>query len=239
MKKSVFLFLAFATLQASAQQTKVIQDANAKQRIISANFNEVRVSKGVELYLTQGTETFLAVSVSDEKYTDRFKTVVENGVLKIYMETKGLSWLRDKNRKLKAYLSIKSLEKLTASSGANVIAADPLNVNAFMMKFSSGSRFNGAIRATDLQVDQSSGSEINISGSALNFTVDVSSGAHFKGYDLAVEKCIAKVSSGAHANVTISNSLDAYARSGGKIQYRGNASVKNLDVNSGGSVKKG
>jgi hypothetical protein len=36
----------------------------------------------VELYLTQGNEMALAVSVSDNKYEERFKTEVVDGVLR-------------------------------------------------------------------------------------------------------------------------------------------------------------
>lgn len=238
MKKLLFLLLAFAGLNAAAQQTKIIQDANARQRTIAGAFTQISVATGIQLYLTQGNETSLAISVSNEKYNKIFKTEVVNGVLKIYMDIKEIGWLKDKNRLLKAYLSIKTLEKLTASSGAEVFTADTLNVNGFIMKFSSGAQFNGVIKATDLQIDQSSGSEINISGAAANLKIRVSSGASFSGYYLITQNCTAKASSGADANITVTNTLDAHASSGGTIQYKGNGSVKTLRANSGGSVRK-
>ena len=101
MKKLLFLFLLFAGINVTAQQTKIISDANAKQRTINGTFTAVNVATGVQLYLTQGNETALVVSVSDEKYEERLKTEVVDGVLKIYMDYKGISWLKDKNRKIK------------------------------------------------------------------------------------------------------------------------------------------
>ena len=90
MKKLLFLLLAFAGLNATAQQTKIIQDANARQRTIAGAFTQISVATGIQLYLTQGNETSLAVSVSNEKYNKSFKTEVVNGVLKIYMDIKEL-----------------------------------------------------------------------------------------------------------------------------------------------------
>lgn len=237
MKQIVFLFLAFIAISAKGQ-SKVI-DANTTVRSINGAFTEVSVATGVELHLTQGNETSLSVSVSDAKYADRFKTEVVNGVLKIYYDSKNLNWKDEKGRKLKAYLSVKTLEKLTASSGANVVVENTLTVNTFRMKLSSGSTFKGDVKTNDLDIEQSSGSLVNISGNAGNLKVDVSSGSGFKGYDLTSENCKAKASSGAGIKISINKELDASASSGGDIKYKGNASITNLNVSSGGSVKKG
>lgn len=39
---------------------------------------------GINLYLTQGTQA--AVSAEEQKYVERIKTEVKNGVLKIYVD---------------------------------------------------------------------------------------------------------------------------------------------------------
>jgi hypothetical protein len=236
MKQIVFLFLAFIAISAKGQSK--VMDANATTRSISADFTAVSVATGVELYLTQGNETSLSVSVSDPKYSDKFKTEVKDGVLKIYYDGKNVSWRNEKGRKLKAYLTIKTLEKLTASSGAVVLLQNTLDVSTFEMRVSSGATFNGDVKTNSLDVDQSSGAVVNISGKAVNLVVETSSGAEFKGYDLTSETCTAKASSGATIKIFINKELDASASSGGDIKYKGNAGVKNLKVSSGGSVKK-
>lgn len=237
MKKLFFVLSVFACLNAAAQ-TKADQDANATVRPINGNFTEVNVATGVDLYLTQGNEVSLSVSVSDPIFADKFKTEVVNGVLKIYYDNKGVTWKNDKKRKLKAYLSLKTLEKLTVSSGAYVVTNNPLEVNNFKMRLSSGSKFSGTIKTLSLDVAQDSGSLVDISGSADNLKVDVSSGAAFKGYNFISENCVAKASSGADIKISINKELDASASSGAGIKYKGNGEVKNLKVSSGGSVKK-
>ncbi len=239
MKKLVFALLAFVTFSVSAQST-VINDPNAKPRTLTGEFSAVTVATGIELFLTQGNENSLAVSVNDEKFEEGFKTIVENGVLKLYFDNNNkVKW--EKGRKLKAYLSVKTLSKLSASSGASVKTMNALTVTTFDLRTSSGSEFNGEIKATDLTVDQSSGSQVNLKGSAANITVEVSSGASFKGFDFVSDKGTVHASSGADANLTVNKELDPSASSGGSIRYKGDAKM-NGDVksntSSGGSIKK-
>lgn len=237
MKK---LFLSLITLisLAAVAQEKIVADAGAQKRTLGGSFTAISVSDGVDLYLMQGNEESIAVSASDEKYMERFKTEVVDGTLKIYYDYKGINWATNDKRKLKAWVSFKTLEKIHASGGADVDVQGALSVNGLEMKFTSGSSFDGKVTAKDLTVEQNSGSAVNISGNTGNIKVDVSSGAVFKGYNLAVDYCEAKATSGGGVRITINKELNAKANSGGGIKYKGSAVIKELDVNSGGSVKK-
>jgi Putative auto-transporter adhesin, head GIN domain len=238
MKKLFLSLITLISLSVFAQEKTVVNDVNAQKRNLSGSFTGISVSDGVDLYLTQGNEESIAVSASDEKYMERFKTEVEDGVLKIYYDTKGINWSANDKRKLKAYISFKTLEKLHASGGADVRIQGSLEAENLDIKFTSGSAFNGKLKAKALTVDQSSGSAIDISGSADKIDVSVSSGAVFKGYDLAVDYCTARASSGGGVRITINKELSAKANSGGGVKYKGDAVIKEIDVNSGGSVKK-
>jgi hypothetical protein len=238
MKKVFLILLSVISLQTFGQKTVV--DPNAKIRSISSDFTAVSVATGIELMLTQADNVSLAVSANDAKYEQYIKTEVDNGVLHIYYDNKDKNnnnW--DRGRKIKAYLSVKTINKLTGSSGANIELVNALNVPKLDLRMSSGSQFNGEVKATDLEVDQSSGSEIKISGTASNLEVDASSGAAFKGYDLTTDNCTAKASSGADIKITTNKELNASASSGGNIVYKGNATTKDVSKSSGGSVRKG
>lgn len=238
MKKLFLSLITFIAVVAFAQDKTVIADANAQKRTLSGSFTGIIVSDGVDLYLTQGNEESVAVSASDEKYMERFKTEVENGTLKIYFDNKGVNWAANDRRKLKAYVSFKTLEKLHASGGTDVKIQGSLDAENLDIKFTSGSAFNGKLKAKELSVEQNSGSAIIVTGSADKVKVDVSSGAVFKGYDLSVDYCDAKASSGGGVRITINKELSAKASSGGGVKYKGAAVIKDINVNSGGTVKK-
>jgi hypothetical protein len=237
MKKLLFSLVTIISLQCFAQDV-VINDANAEKRNLNASFSAIQVSDGIELLLTQGNEESVAVSASDEKYMERFKTEVVDGTLKIYYDNKTMIWNSNEKRKLRAYVSFKNLQRLKASSGAGVKMKSVLAVENLEMNFSSGAQFNGEVNITKLEASQNSGSEITITGKANDLKTDLSSGAIFKGYDLTVNYCEAKASSGAEVRITVTKELAAKANSGGSIKYKGDGVVKDINVNSGGSVKR-
>ncbi len=238
MKKLFLSLFTLITVVAFAQEKTVVTDANAEKRTLNGSFTAITISDGIDLILTQGNEESVAVSASEQKYMERFKTVVENGTLKIYFDNSAVNWALNEKRKLKAYVSFKTLDKLNASGGANVKLQGTATLEDLQMKFTSGTVFEGNITAKDLTVEQSSGSSINISGNASKINVEVSSGSFFKGYDLAVDFCDAKAISGGGVRITINKELSAKANSGGGVRYKGDAVIKEIDVTSGGSVKK-
>ena len=236
-----FLFILLTTVFSTAtfaQQNAVVNDPDAKPRTLNASFSAITVTDGIELYLSEGQEESLAVSYSDEKYAEHFKTVVESGVLKIYYDNNVVNWSDNNRRKLKAYVSFKTLEKLSASGGADVKIPAAIAVNDLQLKFTSGSNLKGSVQGKAITVEQNSGSEISLSGSAEKITIDVSSGAVFKGFDFAVNYCDAKATSGGGIRIAVQKELSAHANSGGGIHYKGAAVIKDIDISSGGIVKR-
>lgn len=237
MKKLALSLISFVALSAFAQETKVINDANATARVLNGSFTTIHVSSGIDLYLTQGNEESIAVSASDQKHLDRLRTEVVNGTLKIYYDRKGITWKTD-NRKLRAYVSFKTLEKLSASSGSDVTVNGSIRADNLDLNVSSGAGFKGEISVKELSANVSSGAALKITGNADKLTVDASSGADFKGYDFTVDYCNASASSGAGVHVTINKELSAKASGGGDIRYKGTALIRDIKTSGGGAVKK-
>ena len=237
MKKIFFSLLMLFSIHLFAQDI-IVNDANAEKRALSASFNAIKVSDGIDLLLTQGSEESLAVSASEPKYLAKLKSEIVNGTLKIYYENAGMIWNSNEKRKLKAYVSFKTLEKLQASSGASIKTSAILKISRLELKVSSGALFSSEVNITQLTAMQDSGAEINITGKASELTVEASSGAIFKGYELVSDYCKAKATSGGSVRINVEKELNAKANSGGGIHYKGNAVIKEVDISSGGSVKR-
>ena len=233
MKKMMIAFTALlGGLVVSAQS-----DQNLESRTVPA-FTGIKVSNGIELVLKQDASESVAVSASSIEYRSKIKTEVENGVLKIYYDN-GKAWKAlDKNKKnLKAYVSVTTLNALFGNSGAELTLEGVIKVNSLEMDFTSGSSATGRIEGTDLKATVNSGASARISGVVEKITVKSSSGAHFFGYDLVTQNCDASVNSGAKIEITVNKELAAKASSGGTVFYKGSCSVKNVIINSGGSIK--
>ncbi|MCY7292169.1 MAG: DUF2807 domain-containing protein, partial [Ferruginibacter sp.] len=102
MKKLLFSLVVLLGLQSFAQSDAIMNDANAQKRTLSGSFSAISVTDGIELFLTQGNEESIAISASDNKYLERYKTEITDGTLKIYYDNKGLNWTGNEKRKLKA-----------------------------------------------------------------------------------------------------------------------------------------
>ncbi|MBX2933810.1 MAG: DUF2807 domain-containing protein [Ferruginibacter sp.] len=237
MKKLFLSIACMLSLAVFAQDAKVFNDANAVKRNLNGSFTAISVSSGIDLYLTQGNEESLAVSANEQQYLNRMITEVVDGTLKIYFNSKGFTW-KHGNRRLRAYVSCKTIEKLNASAGSDVHVSGNINTSKLDVEVSSGAGFTGAITASEMNATISSGAAMKVTGSAAKLTVDVSSGADFKGFDFAVDYCNAKASSGAGVHITINKELSAKASSGGDILYKGTGLIRDIKTSGGGSVKK-
>lgn len=214
-------------------QGKVIYDPNVVKRPVES-FQAITVSDGIDLYLSQGGEEVLAVSANEISHRDKIKTVVENGVLKIFLD-KGWNW---KFKKLRAYVSVKEITKLRASGGSDIVVKDSLKCDKLHIALSGGSDFSGRVTANFLTVEQSGGSDANVSGHVVNAKVGTSGGSDFKGYDLIAEYAILQSSGGSDASITVLKEMAATANGGGDVNYKGNPVVKYRSASGGGSISK-
>jgi hypothetical protein len=237
MRNTFILFAALLLAAPVFAQNKTYNDANAERRNVSA-FHAISMSGGIDLYLTQGNEEGVAVSASKTEYRDKIKTVVENGVLKIYYDNDDwFSWSWG-SRKLKAYVSVKNLDELRASGGSDVFINGTLAVARLKLDLSGGCDFKGNVNITTFDIEQSGGSDADISGRVTNLTVDASGGSDLDGFDLVAENCNASCSGGSDINITVNKELVADASGGSDIRYRGNASVRKSSSSGGSSVSK-
>ena len=217
---------------------KEVNDPNAEARAVKG-FHSVKVSTGIQLMLNQGNTEAVAVSATSPEHRDKIKTVVEDGVLKIYYDNDSWKfWKKDENKKLKAYVSVVNLTGLDGSAGASIkiegtIKSDKLNVD-----LSSGAVMSGDVNVTTLDIDQSSGSVIKLSGSVTDLTVDGSSGSVLQGFELTAENCNVDASSGGGVQVTVNKELSVEATSGAYVNYKGQGVIKNIKTGSGGNVSK-
>ena len=211
------LALLFVSVLISSCNVNMFNRVNGNRNVVTADrstsqkFTKIKVSTGLDLYLSQGTKNKVTLE-ADENLHDIIITEVNDGVLKIYSEKN--IW-QAKARKV--YLTVKNLEGLTATSGSDVYTEDILKVET-------------------IKVSATSGADIRISGTANNHTSRANSGASIEAYKLISKNATVNVSSGADINIYASESINAKASSGGDIDFKGNPREINKKSSSGGSV---
>lgn len=222
MKNTLLLgALTMMSLLAFAQND-VISDKNAEKRNVTG-FHAIRISGGIDLYFSQGDEA-VAVSAASTSDRDKIVTEVENGVLKIYMDSH--NWGVHGDRKLRAYVSCKVLDALDASGGSDIYIKDALKGDKLNMTISGGSDLKGKFIVGNLAINQSGGSDSYISGSAAQLSLIASGGSDFHGYDLLAEEGNIQASGGSDVQLTANKGLSVQASGGSDVNYKGAAVIR-------------
>lgn len=233
--KTFFSILFLATLLSSCN-VNMFNRVNGNRNVITENrnlkedFTKIKVSTGLDLYLSQGSSNQVTVK-ADENLQDIIITEVKGGVLKIYSDK---SIWRAKARKV--YVTVQDLEGITATSGSDVYTKETLKVNDITISATSGADIRMEIDANSVESSATSGSDIEISGIAINHTSRATSGASIEAYQLHSKNVTVKVSSGADINIYASESINAKASSGGDIDYKGSPKLVNKKSSSGGDI---
>lgn len=237
MKKIFFSFILLMAAGSALLAQKTINDANAEKRDVTS-FHGINVSTGIQLILTKGDKEDIAVSAAAAEYRDKIVTKVENGILKIYYENVLAMNTKNGKKELKAYVSYKSLDQLNATTGAEVTIDGVLKAASFKMNVNTGATVEGAVDIDDLQVDQNTGSIVTLTGDAAKINVVGDTGSMFKGIDLKTSSCDVTASTGAGVYITVQKELYVKANTGGFVKYKGDAGVREIKTNTGGSVSK-
>lgn len=238
MKRYIILLVfSFFTLSSIAQTEKIFTDANAVPRKVDA-FHAIMVEDGIDIYLTQGNEEAVAVSANKDDYRDKIVTKVVDGVLKIFYKNESGISITWRDRKLRAYVSVKNIDELRASGGSDIIVRGTITAGKLAMNLSGGSDFVGNIKSTELIIGMSGGSDLTISGTATNLKVNASGGSDFNGDNLQAEYAIVDVSGGSDARISVSKELFAEATGGSDIDYKGTPVIKYSSSSGGGSITR-
>lgn len=227
-----FLFSVFA-IQSFGQT--IINDKNAEVRNVGA-FSGIKVSGGIDVYLSQSDNYALAVSASDVKFRDDIKTEINNGVLTISYN--GGNFRYNTNRKLRAYISFKALESLEASGASDFIINGNFTSNSVKVKLSGACDIKGAVNIDNLQLNISGASTVKINGTVQNIKIDASGASDVKNYDLVADNCVADLSGASDVKITVNKSLSAKASGASSLYYKGNPERKDVSSSGASSVSQ-
>jgi hypothetical protein len=236
MKKIFLVIACTAFLMTGMAQKTIINDPNAQPRTVGG-FHGIEVSNAIDLYISQGNEEAVAVSAKDAGYLVHIRTEVSDGILKIWDDNRGRFW-QSGNKKIKAYISFKTLDKLSASGSSDVYVDGAITGHSLGIHLSGASDFKGGVKVNDLDIDQSGSSDATVSGSVVNLNIEVSGASDVKGYELVAENCTAHASGSSDIRITVNKELNVHASGASDIFYRGTAVIKDMHSSGSSSVSK-
>jgi hypothetical protein len=186
------------------------------ERNISSDFESIKVSQGLELYITQSSDVSLNIE-ADENLHELIMTEVENNVLRIYT-TKNIR--RANSRKIN--LTIEDINAIKATSGSEVVSTNTIKVDELELNSTSGAEIKLDVTAESVNSRSTNGSEIKLSGTTNLLIAEATSGSDIEASQLRARTSKVKATSGADISVNTSKELTARATSGGDVRYSGN-----------------
>lgn len=177
-----------------------------------SGFTRVEASSGTDVYVTVGPGYSVDVSGPG---ADRVITRVSGRTLIVQRRN---SWFWLPPARAEVRVTMPRVDGLSASSGADLIVT--------------------GVNSGDIALNASSGADLRVSGSCASFRADASSGADIHAQDLHCENGSVEASSGADARVFATGRLNVEASSGGSVIAYGDPGIGDVDLSSGGSLRR-
>ena len=207
-------------------------NVSTENRNIDGPFTAIKVSHGLDLYVTQGETNTLTVE-ADQNLHELIFTEVENGTLRIYAD-KNIGNADSK----KIRLSFKDISSIKATSGSDVYSVNTITTNHLELTTTSGSDMDLEVHVETLECKSTSGSDLVLRGTANTLTAQATSGSDMDAQNLKTNASHVKATSGAGIKVNSNKELYAKATSGGDITYYGNPEFIEKSDGVSGSIKK-
>lgn len=227
MKKIIFICAVFMSVTAFAQTT-------INQNL--GDFTTLKVYNGIELELIKSTDQKLEIT-GDKSEKVKIKNVNNTLKLSLPFSLKPSNNSADGKILIKLYYN-KNINIIDANEGATITSKD-FNQDKVELNAQERAFINITTKTKYLTIIASSGGIIKVSGTAKNQEVDVDLYGIYHGFNLkSTGNSTVKAGTGAKAEVTAGETLNAKVSFGGTIFYKGNPEVVKDKKVIGGIIEK-
>lgn len=128
----------------------------------------------------------------------------------------------NKRPTIKLIVTYTNIREIKARAGASVYGDQALEIEALNLRFSSGAVGELTVYTQTLSTSVSEGGSLELSGSTDFHETKAITGGSLVAYDLDCQEVRVKANTGGSAKVVAFASIDATAKMGGSISYKGN-----------------
>lgn len=230
---TLIIFLGIGTC-AFGQIRKTVYGNNnvVKEERNTVAFTGIKVSSGIDVYLSQGDRIGLTVE-ADENLHEYIVTEVKNGILHVYSDAN----IRKAEEK-RVYVTMQEIISVGTTSAGDVFGETPVKSENLRVSASSAGEIKLEVYARKIEADISSSGDVILSGEADMLEADLSSAGDLNAYSLVVREADVNVSSAGDADIFVTEKLEARASSAGDINYKGNPQYIDAHSSSAGGIHR-
>jgi len=198
----------------------------------AGRFSGLRVSSGIDVYLSQTGEESIEVE-ADENLHEYIITEIRDGVLHVYSDAN----IREAEMK-RVYVTMNDIRSLKTTSAGDIIGETPLKTGELELSASSAGDIKIEVYVKEIEASISSSGDVTLTGEADILNVDLTSAGGLNAYGLEVREADVSASSAGDADISVSERLRARSSSAGDINYRGNPKYVDAHSSSAGGVHR-
>ncbi|WP_375444227.1 head GIN domain-containing protein [uncultured Fibrella sp.] len=218
--------------------TSCLSAQDVKRNQTFAGIAGLDVSAGINVYLTQGSTESVRIEARGFE-DDEVISELRGGKLVLTIRRQnGWKGVFGRNNSVKAYVTVKNLNSIEVSSGADLEGETNLVADDLTLNTSSGADVKLDVKVNRMTVSVSSGADVTLSGSAAKLTASVSSGADLDADKLVTDVCYAEASGGGDARVHGRKELYLRASGGGDVTYSGPGQLVSRKTSGGGDINR-
>jgi hypothetical protein len=222
------------------QEKKLFVDPNAQKREVG-NFTGVKISGAIELIISQGAESTVAISAAEIEEVEKIETEVRGGILYIELKDRK-NWFSDQwntmNKKYKAYISAPDIRSIESAGSGSIQIVGTIKTEILELVLAGSGNIKGSIDVEELQMEQSGSSNIRLSGKAVKAEFNCSGSGNLQSPDLIIDFCEVSLSGSGNADITVEKELSGSLSGSGNIRYKGNAEITEKSISGVGKIRK-
>lgn len=201
-----------------------------------ADFNIIEVEGAANIYLTAGDKTEVELRLKNDNYNlSEIITDVVGKRLRIDYEEKG--WMKSAP-KLDLWITYRSLEEISVSGAGKISTENMIKADRFVLDCDGAESANLKLDVNELIASMSGAGSFNLSGRADRQELEVSGAGSINAEDLIGQNVIAEVSGVGSLYVHAEERLKGTVSGVGKIRYKGDPKVQELNNDGIGSIKR-
>jgi len=232
LKSTILLFTLTLSFGCSyAQKVKGNGKSINKTRSVG-NFDAVAVAGSFDVYLVEGDEGKLDITV-EENLESYLITEVNNGTLKI-------KWKNGVNirtsSKTEITVHFKKINSLAMAGSGDIVGKDKIKGNSLKVAVAGSGDIKVEMDVQELDTAISGSGDVELSGSAREFEAAVSGSGDVDAYDLKVDKAELKISGSGSIGANVQSEIVARVSGSGNIKYKGNPRIEDIKVSGSGKI---
>ncbi len=214
---------------------KIIGDGNVTKEVRTiAPFDKIQLDGVMSIFLKQDDVESITVE-SDKNLLPLIEAKVQNN--KLIIGTRKDAGIK-KSTKMNVYISFKNIDFLEMNGVGNVQSQNQLKLGELRIINSAVGNLNLDLDCDNFTADINSVGSAKFSGKTRNAVIDHNGVGSIKAFDLLVGILRIQSNGVGDSEVNSENEIYIDVNGVGIVSYKGNATVKALNVNGLGKVKK-